>query len=559
MFGLFSKASITITAKGLLMSLMLSGVLPMLQASSVTNGLELGLAFATIPFDSAARRNDLAGNKKRAAAMHLATDVLSLANKGFFFYNNYHAHEGQFVVGRDTVVNGAWLIRDVTRIMTDWKKYQEARDTVKDDAPVSQLSDNDFVVLHDDINDELFTAFDEISSNDQKELDAEKVVRWAYVCQVIVLPCLRGLSACVLALTQAEDAGGIFEDEQIRYLTTAIHSFVRLSQEYTDLETDSPYKKIVAGALIVNALWLAKEIKDYYCDGQKRLMRRIRRMRGEDARVPVGDANQAEWQDIEQLLALDDEQAAFRGQLRKEAPTNFLMQQGKCESCLDDESQLVQLHCGHALFCMECLGGYVAEAIKNRKACVMCPNKDCKHQAEGVAGGLVDERRFLKDGEVRAIIQVRNLDMNRYDLLRARSQRGARPCSTDDCPHVLGNPHNRRINIYSCPECRQQYCSHCTVPHDRGISCMRARIEAIPGTRQLLDESENKTLCPSCFTICNRENACPNMICTEERCQRNFCLYCHQAPGNHTAECMALGLDGRFFSQTPDGRRAARN
>lgn len=578
MIYFLSKAPIKNAVNGLLMSIMLSGAACPMNQFTPANQIEMGLAVATVPFDIAAHYYDFTENKKTAAFLHLTTNTISILNKMFFFGNYIQGHvEAGSAYAQDSIINAAWLARDVTKFYLHLKAYQTQKNAIE--APQEELAPK---VESNPLpsNDDLFLAFGEAFD---EELKSEEISRLAYTCQVVVLPVLRGASAAVLAWSQGTGTIQDFNGKNARLLASSLHSLIRLSEEYTELDSKSPYKKLCAVALIASVAWLAKELSDYsvayqlYQAEQERLrnqrlrllglqpndidpfgepqqpqnqplMQQIRHLRGEDAQVLVGDAEQAEWQDLEALVQLNDEQAVFDQQLQRgnvHGRLPVVPGPGQCTVCLDDQGERRRLACGHD-FCMDCLNGHVADAIDERQAHINCPNRDCQHQVWGI-DGMVQRSRPMEDGDIRAIIQANNQGnqalMNRYDQIRQRGQRGARLCPTDGCPHVFGNRNNVRINGYGCPECNQRYCANCTVPHAPNISCMRARIEADAGTRAWLDESENRTLCPGCFTPCERQNACPQMQCTEARCRREFCLYCHLDNMQHAQGCPRRGFD----------------
>ena len=72
----------------------------------------MGLALATIPLDIAAHHYDRTKNTKKATALHVTVDTLSILNKILFFYNNTQSS----FTSRDSLVNNAWMVRDINKL-----------------------------------------------------------------------------------------------------------------------------------------------------------------------------------------------------------------------------------------------------------------------------------------------------------------------------------------------------------------------------------------------------------------------------------------------------------
>lgn len=303
-----------------------------LRAATAGNFREMLLAVSAVPFEIAAEKAFFDKEQKKAAVLHIAADVLALANKYYFFKNNIAAQScetGSWTYERrDMVVNAALAGLDIKNLI---KHYQQLK-TLR---------------MQEEETYDLF--FEQIDQDEElPKLNAQQqlqISHLAYHWRVVALPCLKGLTALTVACTQE----GVMrlEVEKARNLATAAHSFTKLLSEYTVLEQTSDalkYKMILSAALMANAAWLVYEAKDYI-----------------DFLTPVP---------MEKV-------------------------QGSCSvCCLDGEViELNRLHCGHA-YCAECLQGQIREAFKARGANpfhkIACP-ASCKGCTEFLSRNEIAE------------------------------------------------------------------------------------------------------------------------------------------------------------------------
>ncbi|QQR49705.1 hypothetical protein IPF37_02580 [bacterium] len=293
---------------------------PSVYAATAGNFREMVLAVSTIPVEIAAEKAFFDKEPKRAALLHIAADLLALANKYYFFDNNIAAQNGDTGTWtyerRDMAVNAALVVLDIKNLVKHYEQFKALH--------IQELEEYD--PFADPINEDE----DESRVNAQQQL---QISHLAYYWRVVALPCLKGLTALAVACTQ-EGVARRFEITQARNLAIAAHSFTKLLSEYASLEqsaSTSKYKIILSAALMANAAWLVYEAKDY----------------------------------IDFLT-----------------PTPMEKVQGSCPvCCLDNEViELNRLHCGHA-YCTECLQGQIREAFKVRGTSafhkIACPNS-CK-------------------------------------------------------------------------------------------------------------------------------------------------------------------------------------
>lgn len=469
------------TAMMLLIGLVLSTTFSGTQATNVTNGIEMGLAAAVVPFDIAARCYDFTESKKTAAFLHLTTDTISLLNKAFFFYNNYQA---QYRTAsprdkRDCWVNGVWLTRDVTRLFQHLKAYKTAKNVVPVPGKAAPVAASKVLANNDD----LFLVFGETF---EPELQPEEISRLMYTWHVVVLPILRGLTACALAYSQ-DEASGDLDSEQGRFLATAAHSLVRLSEEYTELEPGN-YKKILAVALVANGVWLCKELQDFttYKKNQEERLNIMAAMAARERQREEARVARAQGQ-LNQLLA--NPQAAVVQNI------------GQCRTCLDDDANLIQLPCGHGVACRGCLRDHIEAGLGN-VAELYCPNHNngCNHR--------------ITDADVRVVVGDDRDFLQRFIL--------------------AGIPQAGRD---------ERMCGRCLIPHQPDVDCANGRIHATDEDRQIADDFMRLNLryCPgeNCGRLIHKDGGCNYINCD---CNHEFCWRCLQPAPGHAM----YGRNGRF-------------
>lgn len=204
-------------------------------ATTTENYTEMGLALATIPLDIAGHHYTIKNKKKGAAWFYLLRDIVSVLNKGFYFYNyaNLEKNFDSLTDGRDGLANSVFLINDFIGIFKNIQAFRES----------SYLK----------------PIIDDINVTDVAE--QESISRLEYTLRVAILPSLKGLTAFALALAQDQSRNHSCNEE--RYTATAAHSLTRLVSEYSELEASSSAKKPLAVLIIMNIAWLAYELKHY--------------------------------------------------------------------------------------------------------------------------------------------------------------------------------------------------------------------------------------------------------------------------------------------------------
>lgn len=330
-----------------------------------THKLEAWSALGSIPVEMWANYMDYTDNARRAALLHMGADIINIANKALYFYNNFKAQksEGALTYNRDIVVTGAWGARDVSLLFTHIKDFLSAPEM----EPFSDVVDELEVVMDEaEAYDEPFLVVEASDFNnstaqvsdvhdDASSDDLGLIKKPLYV---LALPTLKGLTAYAMAI--AQDPNNQYFHKYARYMTAAAHSLSRFIDEYAHLHADSKLKPALGLVILMNIGWLAYEMKTYQTNLQE--------MRDEIA------INQR----INQLVAL---------------PINPLpTQDGECAVCFDD-AQLIRLGCGHAQMCQVCLRGHLEQALNdNDLARARCSRAGCNHVIP-----LADIRTILGD------------------------------------------------------------------------------------------------------------------------------------------------------------------
>lgn len=607
-----------------------------------SNDVEKGFAVATVFPDIAARYFDTTDHKTTAALCHITTDALSMLNKGMFIYNNLRIQRagGNFSLDRDIVVNSIWTARDLSLFIkhvhdlvapqeklpeldydseTDRDEDSDGQEAVIDQANEdSEKAENDAVD-----NDEIDWlsveknkkgSADNNTADEKTQSSTKSLTSLEGMMSTVVIPVLKGYTAYALSWWQ----GPRHEDKLTRNIWVAAHSLTKLIDEYGMLDAKSSYKNGVIALIIINGIWLAKEIKncrdhEAFVAEQARLRRaqeaerlrlaaeeerrriaavreaeRLRREReAEEARrrgapvapgipAPAAGAHQIdralnlppaeiinEDQEAANIVALiDDADDVIRANpLPQVVPPAALPERvGRCPVCMDDDIQVKALACGHT-YCAECLQGHIQDQI--RVPNIHCPNPACNHAHPGQPAGMITQ------GQIRAIInsiddeEQRNNLTNIYNM-RFNEARAALPgavrCGRGGCNGVVINPQHRRANV-ACPECLNLICSNCGVEHGLDVSCYTARFNALDqATRDRIRRSENRILCPNCYGYLERNGACPHM--THQRaaggCGHEFCLYCLKQHDPFGREDVGHEpwCQGvrRYFNNTPEGR-----
>lgn len=250
------KFFMKVIARVLLVGMALPAISWHAQASNVSNYVEMGLALAAVPVDIAKQHHVVSVGKGGAPLLSLSSDVLSVLTKVFYFYNNRQVQKsetGRWAWNRDCVVNGVWLLRDITKLKQHWDEY-------------SGFKYNKYLAVIDAIandQDNYYWLDDRLQQDDAAvEFMPIEVSTLEYVLRVYVWPTLKGLSAFAVALSQDESQS--FACREARFIATSVHSLTRLAEEYAELEAGSPYKMVIGILLVANTAWLIKEIKDCY-------------------------------------------------------------------------------------------------------------------------------------------------------------------------------------------------------------------------------------------------------------------------------------------------------
>lgn len=414
----FQSNSVTANAiyKKMTAAFLIFQIFSPIQAATQGNYAEMGLALASIPFDIAAQKHTLAKDTKKAALYHMAADSLSIANKILYLHNNINAQQlnGRInLAHRDILINCSIALLDIKNLFKNFRVLVPAPKKINpvvtedlldfnfdDDEDIDDLLDFDFE--QDETPQENETPQEEVLDEVETEEELSQLVQtW----RTIVLPSLKGLTAFALACAQNHATPyENYSRAQARNMLTAAHCLTKLLAEYSELEQDSGYPKLLVAAMILNATWLAYEIKQYI------------------ATMPE--------------------------------PFRMLTSQGACEICMEDDVQRDHLRCGHA-YCRGCLAGLINARYGDRGVQALnrtpCPHQGCQEVISR------DEMAIIMNND-RAIMAA-------YDEAQGRFGRPAAPDMSDALMRQLGqkrcpNP-ACRIPVTKNEACRHVRCDYC--------------------------------------------------------------------------------------------------
>ena len=403
--------------KRLIIGLLFFQSLSQLQAATTSNYAEMSLALAAIPFDMAAQNHTLAKNTKKAALYHLTANSLSILNKMFYFYNNIAAQSlnGRInLVNKDIVINCSITLLDLKNLYKHFRVLVPAPKKVAAVQTTSDLLDFDFdedELIPEEILDENETEILDETEVTEEDVELSKLIKtW----RIVALPSLKGLTAFALACAQNNaTVYDAYSRAQTRNMLTSAHSLTKLLGEYSALELNSGYTKFLIAAIMLNATWLAYEVKQYI------------------ATMPE----------------------PFR------MPTS----RGECEICFNDDTQLEHLRCGHA-YCRDCLAGLIDTRYNERGVtplnATLCPHDNC--------------REVISRDEMAAITNHNTAILNAYDEAQTQFGKPEMSPMTDIEIKALGF---KRCPNQKCRKTIQKgdACRHvtCTCGHQFCWWCLR--------------------------------------------------------------------------------------
>ncbi|MBS1988701.1 hypothetical protein JST56_06980 [Candidatus Dependentiae bacterium] len=413
---------IVLIGRKLIVGLLILQNLSTLQAVTQSNYAEMGLALATIPFDITAQKHTLAKNTKKAALYHMAAHSLSIANKILYLHNNINAQQinGRLnLTNRDILVNCSIALLDLKNLFKYFRVLVPAPQKVNPVA-TEDLLDFDFDNDTDDLLDFEFEEdeavqeeiFDEAEADAEAEIAEEKISRLVKTWRTVALPSLKGLTAFALACAQQNATSyENYSRTQARNMLTAAHSLTKLLAEYSALESNTGYPKLLIAAMMLNATWLAYEIKRY----------------------------------IETM------------------PEPFRMQtsQGHCEVCIEDDVEINHLRCGHG-YCRDCLAGTINARYGDRGAQPFnrtpCPHQGCQEViSRDEMAIIMNNDRTIMDAYDEAQARFGRPAMSPLSDAEIRAQ-GFKRCPNQACRRTIEKGNACRHVICTCGH---QFCWWC--------------------------------------------------------------------------------------------------
>lgn len=200
-----------------------------------------------------------------------------------------------------------------------------------------------------------------------------------------------------------------------------------------------------------------------------------------------------------------------------------------CDICLDEKrtEEFSQLSCGHS-YCTNCLTQLTDIAIRERNTSQLkCSHQHCAQK--------------LSEQDVRKLVNNDPAKMEAYSNVTLQEclaqEASIKNCPTPNCSYAFANENNN-WEIFTCPQCKQQYCSLCLANHTQENTCEEAREakEKISAEERETEEWKrvNTSPCPACHKIIHRYAGCPAMSCT---CGHQFCWNCLGPYGHEFHSC----------------------
>lgn len=256
------------TKKLLMYSLMVCCTWLSLQSATASNVAEFASALAIIPAEIAA--NSCALKKqdpKKVVKLRILADLANVLNKSIFLCNSVGPilSQGRSLgpKNRESLFGGLLLARDLIKLGSHLKSLKAMHAVDAASSLEKMIKD-----LDDDGNDN--DEFGENSESDDNEpanveqpvIDSKEVSGFAKTWNIVLMPCLKGLSALALACVQENVSA--YSSPQMRNLVSAARCFVALADELSEFdEANFPYKKAIYVALIINAVLFIYEINKY--------------------------------------------------------------------------------------------------------------------------------------------------------------------------------------------------------------------------------------------------------------------------------------------------------
>jgi hypothetical protein len=401
---------LVLIGRKLIVGLMILQNLSTLQATSISNYAEMGLALAAIPFDMAAQKHTLEKDTKKATFHHLYVNSINILKNSLYLFNNFKFQRqlGRMNLGsRDVLVHYALIVADLKSLYKNLRVLAPARkQAASDQVPSDDLLNFDF-----DEEESIEEATPETTFDEAEEIvDDEKLSELARRLRLFILPSLKGLTSFALACSQS--GATPYESisrKQARYLAAAAHLFTRLFAEYSVSKSTTRYKKLLTAALILNSAWLAYEATQYVIT------------------LPMLNRQP------EELQNRNENQELF---------VPLQRQAGECSVCYDD-ADLLRLHCGHAVCCQGCLDHQLNANALNT---VTCPQHGCNEQIN-----RNEFRDITNNNEQRLAAYDAAMQPVRPTTPEAAAALGAKPCPGRGCG----------VPIYRNGGCQHMTCNQC--------------------------------------------------------------------------------------------------
>ncbi|HRN78528.1 MAG TPA: IBR domain-containing protein [Candidatus Dependentiae bacterium] len=199
----------------------------------------------------------------------------------------------------------------------------------------------------------------------------------------------------------------------------------------------------------------------------------------------------------------------------------------ECSVCMEDTepADQIRLNCGHT-YCIGCLTKGMDLGLKEQNTTyIQCPDPACN-------------KRKLEIDEIRNILRNDTEKMDKYYSITLKEildqDPNVKQCPTADCSNRY-DISGQQPHAYTCPACKEKYCSHCLYNHSQNTTCeqaaeLRSNTEDSAKTEKASADwiKQNTKPCPNCSKAIEKNDGCQHMTCRRDfgGCGHHFCWEC---------------------------------
>jgi len=203
-----------------------------------------------------------------------------------------------------------------------------------------------------------------------------------------------------------------------------------------------------------------------------------------------------------------------------------------CEICCESKARYNFIKplscCAYSESCIDCLLELIGASLQEKTvAHINCPNRKC--------GKSINEQDIRVITQNHPEVYKTFCEIATRELINKDNR--IKHCPTPNCPFSFENDQKLK-QAFTCPSCKQRYCSDCLVQHAPEMTCEQAREHAqLIGDKTKVDRAneewlqKNTKACPQCKASVEKNGGCYHMKCLQ--CKHQFCWKCLN-PHDHT-------------------------